>query len=134
MKRLKTNRVIWHHSLSGDVSASVIRDWHLKRGFSDIGYHYVVRSYGEVEKGRNFTDVGAHAKGKNTDSIGVCITGNFMTGYPSFEQMGACKKLYHQLCRTFGKRLKNEFHRTWLNPCPGRFLKRAWFLSELDKA
>jgi len=58
-----------------DVSTETIRQWHLKRGWSDIGYHYVIELDGKVVPGRPLERVGAHCRGENTGSIGVCYVG-----------------------------------------------------------
>ena len=134
IKRLKTNRIIWHHSLSGDVSVDTVRSWHVDRGFEDIGYHYIIDSWGNRFEGREQSLIGAHAKGKNVDSIGVCLLGNFNVDFPKFEALVEAKALYHQLCRIYSKELKNEFHRWVYNPCPGRRFNRSHFVAELKGA
>lgn len=53
----------------------VIREWHLARGFKDIGYHYLILKAGEIQKGRPVASVGAHCEGQNHDSIGICLVG-----------------------------------------------------------
>lgn len=58
-----------------DVSTDEIRSWHLDRGWSDIGYHFVVELDGTVNDGRPLEISGAHAKGHNSNSIGVCYVG-----------------------------------------------------------
>lgn len=59
-----------------DVCVSNIRRWHVdERGFTDIGYHFVVRLDGTVEPGRPPGMAGAHCRGHNTRSIGVCYVG-----------------------------------------------------------
>lgn len=58
-----------------DYSALDIDRWHRQRGWSQIGYHYVVRLDGSIEKGRPETLVGAHCKDHNRYSIGVCYIG-----------------------------------------------------------
>ena len=58
-----------------DYSVDTIRQWHLQRGFSDIGYHYVIYLDGSINKGRDESKVGAHCEGHNTNSIGVCYVG-----------------------------------------------------------
>lgn len=134
MNRKQTTRVIFHHSLSPDVSASEIKKWHLARGFSDIGYHYVIRRDGEIEIGRQINEVGAHARGKNADSIGVCVTGDFRTNRPTTEQIKSGAALYVQLCRDqFKKNLHIQFHRKLdnQNPCPGILFDRVAFEKHL---
>ena len=62
--------------LGKDFSAEVIRDWHVKgNGWDDIGYHYIVRLDGSIEYGRMVDKQGAHCKGHNKYSIGICYIG-----------------------------------------------------------
>lgn len=59
-----------------DIGASEIRKWHVEdRGWSDIGYHFVIRRDGTVEKGRKEYRQGAHAFGYNKHSLGICMVG-----------------------------------------------------------
>lgn len=60
---------------SMDIGVDEIRPWHKARGFSDIGYHRVVRRDGVKEDGRDLNIVGAHVRGRNTNSIGICLVG-----------------------------------------------------------
>lgn len=56
-------------------TAADIRAWHKTKGWSDIGYHFVIRLDGTVEKGRPLDVAGAHVSGHNLYSIGVCYVG-----------------------------------------------------------
>lgn len=60
-----------------DVSAETIREWHTSapRNWSDIGYHYVIRLDGTIERGRDLDRVGAHVRGHNEDSVGLVYVG-----------------------------------------------------------
>jgi len=58
-----------------DYGVKAIRRWHLKRGFKDIGYHFVIHLDGTFERGRPWDQPGAHAKGYNENSIGICYVG-----------------------------------------------------------
>jgi len=73
------NRIMLHCSATKegkDYSVETIRDWHVKgRGWSDIGYHWVIRLDGSIEVGRPLEKSGAHTKGHNKDSVGVCYIG-----------------------------------------------------------
>lgn len=72
------HRIIVHCSAtppSMDIGADKIRDWHLAQGWRDIGYHYVIKRDGLVETGRPVSQRGAHCKGFNDDSIGICLIG-----------------------------------------------------------
>ena len=58
-----------------DYTVDDITRWHKERGFKSIGYHYVVYRDGSVHEGRPLAEVGAHCKGHNAHSIGVCYVG-----------------------------------------------------------
>ena len=58
-----------------DFTVAQIKQWHLQRGFTDIGYHYVIYRDGSVHVGRPEEVSGAHCTGHNTISIGVCYIG-----------------------------------------------------------
>ena len=58
-----------------DFTTAQIKQWHLARGFSDIGYHYVIYRDGSIHTGRDESVSGAHCTGHNTISIGVCYIG-----------------------------------------------------------
>ena len=58
-----------------DYTVDDITRWHKERGFKTIGYHYVVYRDGSVHEGRPLSEVGAHCKGHNAHSIGVCYVG-----------------------------------------------------------
>lgn len=56
-------------------SAAQIDQWHKKRGWKCIGYHYVIRRDGSIERGRPESMVGAHCLNHNQHSIGICYEG-----------------------------------------------------------
>ena len=58
-----------------DFKEKDIDKWHRQRGFTCIGYHYVVDLDGKIEVGRPESQIGAHCKGYNSVSIGVCYVG-----------------------------------------------------------
>lgn len=58
-----------------EVTAETINKWHLERGWDEIGYHLVIRRSGLVEIGRGFDTPGAHVKGYNSNSWGICMIG-----------------------------------------------------------
>ena len=77
-RRKATTMIILHCSATRegqDVKAKTIKQWHKDRGFDDIGYHYVIDLDGTIEKGRDEDLVGAHCKGHNATSIGICYVG-----------------------------------------------------------
>lgn len=74
-----------------DIGVKEIRRWHVEdNGWSDIGYHYVIRRDGTVEVGRPVDVPGAHVKGFNASTIGVCLVGGWDGVFDfTFEQVFA---------------------------------------------
>lgn len=62
-------------SATMDIGVREITQWHLQRGFDTVGYHYVIRRNGKLESGRRESAIGAHVKGHNAHSIGICLVG-----------------------------------------------------------
>lgn len=61
---------------SMDIGAYEIKRWHVdENGWSDIGYHYVIRRNGRIENGRPLLRDGSHTFGHNENSIGICLVG-----------------------------------------------------------
>lgn len=58
-----------------DFSVADIRRWHLKKGWSDIGYHYVIYLDGSIHEGRDVDKQGAHVVNHNRNSIGLVYVG-----------------------------------------------------------
>ena len=72
------NHLVVHCSATratADVGAADIRLWHKRQGWVDIGYHYVIKRDGTVEKGRPDDQPGAHVHGYNSKSLGICMVG-----------------------------------------------------------
>ena len=72
------DKIILHCSATREgqhITVETMRQWHLKRGWKDIGYHYVIYLDGSVHEGRPLEQVGAHTSGQNTGSIGICYVG-----------------------------------------------------------
>ena len=76
------NEIIIHCSATIEGKDFTVKDidrWHRQRGFKMVGYHYVIRLDGTIEQGRPLGQVGAHCKGHNTHSIGICYIGGLDT-------------------------------------------------------
>ena len=74
----KINKIIVHCTATAegkDYSVETIRKWHLKRGWRDIGYHFLVQRDGTVDEGRPIEQSGAHTLNENWDSIGIAYVG-----------------------------------------------------------
>lgn len=68
--------VSWMAGSSTEAQAREIRRWHMQeRGWRDIGYHFVIGRDGSMVPGRPLDRAGAHVRGHNRDTIGVCLIG-----------------------------------------------------------
>lgn len=93
MRALSTiDTVIMHHSATSRPTVTIeqIDDWHHQRGFrrkdaararhrhhlQSVGYHFVITLDGKAHPGRDLTEIGAHCKGHNTNSVGICLIGD----------------------------------------------------------
>ena len=119
-------RVILHCSATTEgahYDVETIRRWHKKRGFSDIGYHYVIYEDGSINIGRSIFLTGAHTSGENKDSIGICYIGGLdIDGEPkdtmtTMQEIGFMR-LFDALNTTFGD-LSLHGHNEYSNKaCP----------------
>lgn len=57
------------------LTAIDLHKMHLNFGWDGIGYHKIINRSGKVENGRPEYWIGAHVKGKNNISLGVCLIG-----------------------------------------------------------
>ena len=127
-KRSFTDSIILHHvgGTDREVSAATIHAWHLKNGWSGIGYHFVVHKNGKIERGRPLDAVGAHCWHHNATSIGINLVGNFEQAETTTRQLDAAMRLIAELSyryklkpgagTVFGHR---DFNSTL---CPGKHL------------
>ncbi|XOQ27081.1 MAG: N-acetylmuramoyl-L-alanine amidase [Selenomonas sp.] len=126
--REQTDVIILHHigNTNADVSAATVHQWHLANGWAGIGYHYLIRKDGTIERGRPRDTVGAHCYGENWHSVGVNIVGNFETNEPTAAQIDAAERLVAVLCRLYGLRPSGatiKGHRDFnATACPGENL------------
>lgn len=76
-KRTITDIVVHCTATRGwqDFDVEAIRRMHRANGWSDIGYHYIVRLDGTIEAGRDVDIIGAHVEGHNSHSIGIAYVG-----------------------------------------------------------
>ena len=130
------NRLIIHNSLTPGGDVEFMRDIHLKKGWSDVGYHYIIcngKPHGNwpagmdglIQDGIPVEIQGAHAKGANKDSIGICLIGNFKEDLPTSNQIISLTSLCIELCRKYKIQPIGGIlgHRDVNNTlCPGRYL------------
>jgi N-acetylmuramoyl-L-alanine amidase len=118
-----------------DVSAATIRKWHKGQGWSDIGYHFVIRLDGTIEAGRPESKVGSHVRGHNSGSIAVVYVGGLDakgkakdTRTP--EQRAAMKRIVKDLLKAYpgSDVLGHRDHPKVAKDCPC-FDVRSWWES-----
>ena len=71
-------RVFLHCSASDNPAhdnVATMRQWHLQRGWSDVGYHFFIRKNGTLELGRSLEKIPAAQYGHNTATIAICLHG-----------------------------------------------------------
>jgi hypothetical protein len=122
-------KIIIHHSLtkdSGTVSWGAIREFHVKEnGWNNIGYHAgveLINNHYEILIGRPWDEMGAHTKGYNSDSLGVCLVGNFDEEKPSDAILYSGSQLIKYWMRTFHISVTNVYGHHDFNKdksCPG---------------
>lgn len=123
----KINLLIVHCSDTNDnenLQAKDIHKMHLGFGWDGIGYHKIITRSGKVENGRPEYWVGAHVKGKNNISLGVCLIGkNKFTNkqYNSLERVLKKWKSLYPEAEIVGHRDSTKTHKT----CPN-FDVKAW--------
>lgn len=89
-----------------DIKIDTINTWHVDRGFDEVGYHYVIYLDGTIVEGRDILKVGAHVRGHNRNSIGICyIGGTDKSGNPkdtrTTEQLQAMEELVVRLINEY---------------------------------
>lgn len=114
------------------TDAKTIDRWHRQRGFLMIGYHFVIKTDGTIEPGRDKQAVGAHVENFNSSSIGICLVGgvdadNKPANNFSPEQFAALAGLLKELRKEYPKAVI-QGHRDFpkvAKACPS-FDVRAW--------
>ena len=144
------------------TAAQIIDGWHMQRGFArrpeavaahnpelpHLGYHFVIDVDGLLQQGRNLAEAGAHVKGHNANSVGVCLVGGAEPeGRYTVAQWATLKAVVMRLrqqfpaARVVGHRdLSPDLNadgavqpREWLKTCPG-FDVQAWLASDCQPA
>lgn len=95
--------LIVHHTDSDRDTTTFeqIRQWHLQKGWVDIGYHFVFTADGKQHVGRPQTVMGSQALHHNSNALGLCVTGNFEKQHPTDEQIHSLIQTLAVLCRKY---------------------------------
>ena len=140
-------KIVVHHSASPThvrtggklvpVDAAMIRGWHLTKGWSDIGYHFVIMPDGSCEDGRPLYRPGAHCKDANRNfiGIGICLVGNFsQTEVPDVQLEGLVDKIVRLLSAYHLTVEDVELHSKVpgaATECPGRYFPTDIMIEKL---
>ena len=139
----KVQKVIVHHSLtkdSGSVSWGAIRRYHIQQmKWSGIGYHAGVElvlsgqeiNY-EILMGREWDRSGAHTRGHNTNSLGICFVGNYDKIPPPKKMLITGARVIALWLRLFNLTIKDIYSHHHFNvykSCPGVYFDMEYLLT-----
>lgn len=114
------NILIYHHAAIKKASAEKIHQIHLDKDYGGIGYHFYITKDGKIYRGRPENAVGAHTIGKNKESLGICLEGNYEEESMSESQVKSLEKLSTYLIIKYnleGVYTHKDFYKT---ACPGK--------------
>lgn len=125
---LSIDEIIIHHSGSKNSTPGSIRLYHKSLGWADCGYHYIVYmdGHGDCSISKNVYCmrppyyVGAHCKGHNLNTLGICVCGDFSTAMFSTKLAHLLQALCKGLKLRHPSIKKVSFHNDYANTaCPG---------------
>lgn len=121
--RRETTAIVLHHADAVSCSVEDVHRWHLSNGWVGIGYHFLVRKDGSVWRGRPENWVGAHAKGANEFSVGVCFEGSYETKETEMPaaQIQAGRELVAYLMLQYPGAAVKRHSDYCATDCPGRY-------------
>ena len=119
------------------IGVKAIRKWHTDpkpegRGWRDIGYHYVIKRDGTLQLGRPIEQSGAHVRGHNKHSIGICLvggmdkrTGKAVDDYTN-DQWQTLRMVVGGLKTQYGAAVLGHNDLTTRKTCPNFNVKEWW--------
>jgi hypothetical protein len=96
-----------------------IRQWHLNRGFNDIGYHKYVDRSGYAHNGRDLNVIGAHTQGHNQDSIGIAYEGRWFPSVAQIDYFLNAYRTYRDIYQINFKSWYGHYEFNSGKTCPG---------------
>ena len=123
--------VFIHHSATTSGTPYAYAEYHiLERDFPGIAYHFVIDKNGKINQTNYLDTISYHVSGKNTASIGICLTGNYDIQSPPNAQIDSCVRLITYLNGILGRNLIIHGHRDFANKsCPGDNIDMEWIKS-----
>jgi N-acetylmuramoyl-L-alanine amidase len=123
-------RIIVHHSADDNGTPESFAAYHVSKGWSGIGYHFVIAKDGAIYQTRLLTVSSPHCKGHNSSAIGVCLVGNFDHYAPTDAQWEAAVWLFSQFKNTLKLEVKGHRELT-STACPGTHFDLNKFRNEI---
>ncbi|KEI94417.1 N-acetylmuramoyl-L-alanine amidase (plasmid) [Clostridium botulinum A2B3 87] len=108
-----------HHAEKSSCNVYDVHSWHKGNGWAGIGYHYFVRKNGEIWKGRPDNAIGAHVAEHNTNTLGICAEGSYMSEDMPQAQKNAIIELCKYLCNKYGINKIYGHREVGSSNCPG---------------
>ena len=134
----KLDRIILHCTATPEgrhVDVDTIRVWHKARGWSDVGYHFIIYIDGSVHSGRDVSKTGAHVAGHNATTIGVVYVGGTDAAGKAKDTMNAAQEtafvnLVKHLRDEYGPLTLHGHNEYAAKACPSFKVKDkfAWFV------
>lgn len=118
-KRSKIDMIVLHHADASTCSAKDIHWWHVRQGWSGIGYHYFISKQGVIFKGRPDDVIGSHAKGFNSTSLGIVFEGRYNKEAMPQAQLQAGKELVAYLKKKYNITKVKKHKDLMATDCPG---------------
>ena len=117
----RITKIVCHHPAHPSWTLQDIHNYHVKLGWVGIGYNYFITFDGRIFEGRG-RNIGAHAQGYNSNTLGVCFQGDFEKQKMTDEQVKAGAWLITQLLRNEGLTINDVIGHRDINAtsCPGR--------------
>jgi len=128
----------WMENDSIDERVKEIKRWHTEeRNFNDIGYHFIISQTGMVADGRPVEIAGAHSKGNNADSIGICLLGGFggdatdrALEHYTADQLASLWQLIGELKKDYGRSTTVHGHNEFSNKACPSFNVARWMAGQ----
>jgi N-acetyl-anhydromuramyl-L-alanine amidase AmpD len=111
--------LVVHHTAGSDMSVNDIDVAHKNNGWVGVGYQYLIRTNGDIEKGRPDNKAGAQAEGFNSVSLGIALTGDFTSTVPTEAQMASLVDVLAELSSAYPAALVVKHSTLNATACPG---------------
>ncbi|WP_252224056.1 peptidoglycan recognition family protein [Clostridium sp. ZBS2] len=111
--------LVFHHAASSNLTPYKIHEMHVGKNWSGIGYHFYIRKDGTIYRGRPEESIGAHIKGQNNNTLGICIEGNLEEEEPTEQEIEALEKLSTYLIIKYNISGVQGHGDTYDTLCPG---------------